>query len=65
MSKASEGLSTLQLDTEIGQGLITDVSIKRKIRNFVGITKFKEDGNYESGFDLTCFGKLYEKYVRA
>jgi len=41
-----------RLDTETGQGLITDVSIKRKIRNFVGITKCKEDGTYEAGFDI-------------
>lgn len=40
-----------RLDTETGQGLITDVSIKRKIRNFVGITKSK-DGVYESGYDI-------------
>ena len=41
-----------RLDTETGQGLITDVSIKRKIRNFVGITKCKADGTYETGFDI-------------
>ena len=40
-----------RLDTETGQGLMTDVSIKRKIRNFVGITKCK-DGTYETGFDI-------------
>lgn len=40
-----------RLDTETGQGLITDVSIKRKVRNFVGITKCK-DGIYEPGFDI-------------
>ncbi len=28
-----------RLDAETGQGLVTDVCIKRKIRNFVGITK--------------------------
>lgn len=40
-----------RLDTETGQGLITDVSIKRKIRNFVGITKCKDD-KYEDGYDI-------------
>lgn len=40
-----------RLDTETGQGLITDVSIKRKIRNFVGMTKCK-DGTYEAGYDI-------------
>ncbi len=28
-----------RLDAETGQGLVTDVCIKRKIRNFIGITK--------------------------
>lgn len=41
-----------RLDPETGQGLVTDVSIKRKIRNFVGITKRTDDGNYEPGFDI-------------
>ena len=41
-----------RLDPQTGQGLITDVSIKRKIRNYVGITKRKEDGTYEDGFDI-------------
>ena len=41
-----------RLDTETGQGLITDVCIKRKIRNFVGITKYNEDGTSEPGFDI-------------
>ncbi len=41
-----------RLDPETGQGLVTDVCIKRKIRNYVGITKRKEDGAYEDGFDI-------------
>lgn len=42
-----------RIDTETGQGLITDVSIKRKIRNYVGIIKQKPDGNgYEDRFDI-------------
>ncbi len=40
-----------RLDTETGQGLVTDVSIKRKIRNFVGVTKSKDDV-YEAGYDI-------------
>jgi CRISPR-associated protein Csd2 len=28
-----------RLDAETGNGLVTDVSLKRKVRNFVGITK--------------------------
>lgn len=41
-----------RLDTETGQGLVTDVSIKRKIRNYVGIVKGKEDGSLEPGYDI-------------
>ena len=41
-----------RLDPQTGQGLVTDVAIKRKIRNYVGITKRKEDGAYEEGFDI-------------
>lgn len=28
-----------RLDAETGQGLVTDVCIKRKIRNFIGVTR--------------------------
>lgn len=41
-----------RLDPETGQGLITDVSLKRKIRNYVGITKSRDDGSLESGYDI-------------
>lgn len=41
-----------RLDPQTGQGLVTDVCIKRKIRNYIGITKHKEDGAYEDGFDI-------------
>jgi CRISPR-associated protein Csd2 len=41
-----------RLDTETGQGLVTDVSIKRKIRNYVGMVKGKEDGSFELGYDI-------------
>lgn len=41
-----------RLDTETGQGLVTDVSIKRKIRNYVATLKRKEDGTYELGYDI-------------
>lgn len=41
-----------RLDPQTGQGLVTDVCIKRKIRNYIGITKRKEDGAYEEGFDI-------------
>ena len=35
-----------RVDTETGQGLVTDVSIKRKVRNFVGLVK-EEQPPYE------------------
>ncbi len=41
-----------RLDPQTGQGLVTDVCIKRKIRNYVGVTKRKEDDAYEDGFDI-------------
>ncbi len=41
-----------RLDPQTGQGLVTDVCIKRKIRNYIGITKRKDDGAYEDGFDI-------------
>jgi len=41
-----------RLDTETGQGLVTDVSIKRKIRNYVGIIKGRTDGSFEPGYAI-------------
>ena len=41
-----------RLDAETGQGLVTDVSLKRKVRNFVGLTKRKSDDEYEDGYDI-------------
>ena len=35
-----------RVDTETGCGLVTDVSIKRKVRNFVGLVK-EEQPPYE------------------
>jgi CRISPR-associated protein Csd2 len=41
-----------RLDAETGQGLVTDVSLKRKVRNFVGLTKRNADDAYEDGYDI-------------
>ncbi|MBK1703057.1 type I-C CRISPR-associated protein Cas7/Csd2 [Halochromatium glycolicum] len=41
-----------RLDAETGQGLVTDVSLKRKVRNFIGLTKQQPDGEFEDGFDI-------------
>ncbi|MDR1043730.1 MAG: type I-C CRISPR-associated protein Cas7/Csd2 [Candidatus Adiutrix sp.] len=37
-----------RLDPETGHGLVTDVCLKRKVRNFVELTK-RETGNYKTG----------------
>ena len=36
-----------RVDAETGMGLVTDVCLKRKVRNYVQIVK-----NLESGFDI-------------
>jgi CRISPR-associated protein Csd2 len=41
-----------RLDAETGQGLVTDVSLKRKVRNFVGLIKRKTGDLYEQGYDI-------------
>ena len=40
-----------RIDAETGDGLVTDVCIKRKVRNFVQLTKFN-NGVAENGFDI-------------
>lgn len=52
-----------RLDAETGRGLVTDVCLKRKIRNFVAMTNTAdqdEDGNYPALPE----GKRNEIYVR-
>ena len=39
-----------RVDPETGQGLVTDVCIKRKIRNFVALTK--SNGQSQAGFEI-------------
>lgn len=41
-----------RLDAESGHGLVTDVSLKRKVRNFVGLVKTTKEGASETGFDI-------------
>jgi len=41
-----------RLDAESGHGLVTDVSLKRKVRNFVGMLKTTQEGASETGFDI-------------
>ncbi len=47
-----------RLDAESGHGLVTDVSLKRKVRNFVGLVKEQDVRAPESG------EKRFEIYVR-
>jgi len=44
-----------RIDPETGQGLVTDVCLKRKIRNFVQLTRSKRDGDElspEPGYEI-------------
>jgi CRISPR-associated protein Csd2 len=47
-----------RLDAETGHGLVTDVSLKRKVRNFVAMTKEQEQRDPADG------EKRFEIYVR-
>lgn len=41
-----------RLDAETGHGLVTDVSLKRKVRNFVDMVKRNSDGTPENRYDI-------------
>jgi CRISPR-associated protein Csd2 len=41
-----------RVDPETGKGLVTDVCLKRKIRNYIQLTKTNEDGKAEKGYDI-------------
>jgi CRISPR-associated protein Csd2 len=47
-----------RLDAETGHGLVTDVSLKRKVRNFVGMTRDQDQRDPQAG------EKRFEIYVR-
>ena len=47
-----------RLDAETGHGLVTDVALKRKVRNFVGLVKDQAERVPEPG------EKRFEIYVR-
>lgn len=40
-----------RIDAETGEGLVTDVCIKRKVRNYVQVAKRTEEGQ-EEGYDI-------------
>ena len=41
-----------RIDAETGMGLVTDVCLKRKVRNYVQIIKTKEDGAPEDKYEI-------------
>ena len=41
-----------RVDAETGHGLVTDVCLKRKIRNFICLTETKPDGTPKQGYDI-------------
>ncbi len=41
-----------RIDPETGEGLITDVCLKRKVRNFVALSRRGADGAPEAGYDV-------------
>jgi CRISPR-associated protein Csd2 len=49
-----------RLDAESGHGLVTDVSLKRKVRNFVGLVKEQDSASQwmaKSALKSTCAKK--------
>lgn len=51
-----------RVDAETGRGLVTDVSLKRKVRNYVAMTRDKDQA--EATEKLTNGKKRYEIYVK-
>ena len=41
-----------RIDAETGNGLVTDVCLKRKIRNYIQLTQMNPDGNPKEGYDI-------------
>lgn len=41
-----------RMDAETGHGLMTDVALKRKVRNLIGLAQTEEDGSPLPGFDI-------------
>ena len=41
-----------RIDPETGNGFVSDVCLKRKIRNYITLKTFDEEGNPEPGFDI-------------
>jgi len=41
-----------RIDPETGHGLVTDVCLKRKVRNYVALAKSDDNGTIANGFDI-------------
>lgn len=56
-----------RLDPETGHGLVSDVCLKRKIRNYVMLSKSQDDGAPENGYDIYVKEKaiLNEQHKKA
>jgi CRISPR-associated protein Csd2 len=53
-----------RLDAETGHGLMTDVALKRKVRNFVALTHAEHQADPSFAQELTAGQKRHEIYVR-
>jgi CRISPR-associated protein Csd2 len=53
-----------RLDAETGHGLVTDVSLKRKVRNFVAMTKEEDQKDEKFAEEIPAGQKRFEIYVR-
>lgn len=56
-----------RVDPETGKGLVTDVCLKRKIRNFICLTQTNTDGSPKQGYDIYVKEKaiLNDQHKRA
>jgi CRISPR-associated protein Csd2 len=59
-----------RFDPETGQGLVTDVAIKRKIRNFVALSQTDAEGRPRAGYRIyvqegAILNRLHEEAYRA
>jgi CRISPR-associated protein Csd2 len=56
-----------RIDPETGHGFVSDVCLKRKIRNFITLAKQKADGGPEDGYDIYVKEKavLNQQHQRA
>lgn len=44
--------NTPRIDPETGMGLVSDVCLKRKVRNYISLSKINSDGTPQQGYDI-------------